>query len=252
MTDERQPFQSRSFPLLAQAEAGHWWFRSRNRLLLWVLAKKVGSFRSFLEVGCGTGFVLKDIATAFPETECFGSEYYEEGLVFARARVPTATFRQIDATRMTESENYDVIGAFDVIEHINSDQLVLANLARAMKPNGALLLTVPQHRWLWSEVDQQACHVRRYTRDELMLKVSQAGLSINFVTSFVSLLVPLMWLARSRAKANNQDYDSMSEFRLPGWLNFGLETIMRLELLLIKLGIRLPVGGSLLLLARKP
>ncbi|MAZ69013.1 class I SAM-dependent methyltransferase [Porticoccus sp.] len=252
MTNERQPFQSRSFPLLAEAEAGHWWFLSRNRLLLWVLAKKVGSFRSFLEVGCGTGFVLRDVAKAFPETECFGSEYFEEGLVFARARVPTATFRQIDATRMTESEHYDVIGAFDVIEHIEPDQLVLANLARAMKPNGALLLTVPQHRWLWSEVDQQACHVRRYTRNELIFKVSQAGLSVSFVTSFVSLLLPLMWLARSRAKANSQNCDSMSELRLPGWINCGLEAVMRLELFLIKLGIRLPVGGSLLLLARKP
>jgi len=235
---------------LAKAEAGHWWFRSRNRLILWVLKTRVAPFQSLLEIGCGTGFVLEGIAKAFPNTTLFGSEYFEEGLIHARARLPQAALSQLDATQLYELERYDVIGAFDVLEHIEEDEWVMANVSRALKPGGWLLVTVPQHRWLWSVVDEQACHVRRYSREELLAKVRLVGFSVDFVTSFVSLLVPLMWLSRWRARHGS--HDPMAEFRIPAWLNVLLEWVMRLELGLILVGVRLPVGGSLFLLARKP
>ncbi|QVW22171.1 methyltransferase domain-containing protein [Pseudomonas hormoni] len=249
MTSTRTPFPATAFATLAAAEANHWWFRARNRVLLWVLAKQVGKFNTFLEVGCGTAFVLEGIHKAYPNAELHGSEYFEEGLVHARERLPSATFTQLDATVMSEVSRYDVIGTFDVIEHIEQDQLVLNNLARALKQGGALLISVPQHRWLWSEVDQYACHVRRYTRSELIGKVEVAGLRIKYVTSFVSFLVPLMWL--SRMKKHKGEYDPMIEFQIPGWLNKGLELVMKTELALLKFGVTLPVGGSLLLVAEK-
>ena len=230
-------------------ETGHWWFRSRNRIVLWVLKKHVSRFKSFLEVGCGTGFVLQAIGDAFPNAVLHGSDYFEEGLVHARKRVPSANITQLDARKMDGQKLYDVIGAFDVIEHINEDKLVLSNLSRALKKGGTLLVTVPQHRWLWSSVDEHACHVRRYTRSELVGKVIQSGLAVEYVTSFVSLLVPFMWLSRLRASDTN--YDSMDEFHIHSWLNKLLEMIMSFELGLMKFGIRLPLGGSLLLLARK-
>jgi SAM-dependent methyltransferase len=155
----------------------------------------------------------------------------------------------LDATHLAEREQYVVFGAFDVIVHIEEDERVLANVSRALKTGGWLLVTVPQHRWLWSVVDEHACHVRRYTREGLLAKVQAAGLSVDFVTSFVSLLVPLMWLTRWRAR--DESYDPMAEFRIPSWLNGLLQWVMRLELGLIKVGVRWPVGGSLLLLARK-
>jgi SAM-dependent methyltransferase len=150
---------------------------------------------------------------------------------------------------MEDKECFDVIGAFDVIEHIKEDEKVLANLARAIVPGGALLITVPQHRWLWSATDDYACHVRRYTRDELILKVVRAGMEVEYVSSFVSLLLPLMWLSRLRAK--KEVVDPMSEFKIPSWLNAGLEGVMNFERLLLRIGVRFPVGGSLLLVARK-
>lgn len=154
------PFPSNAFAQLSEAESGHWWFRSRNRVLLWSLATKVKSFSNFLEIGCGTGYVLEGISKTFPDVELSGAEYYEEGLVFARKRVPTATFQQLDATTMDDVDCYDVVGAFDVIEHIEQDEKVLCNLGRALKHGGTLMVTVPQHRWLWSSVDEHACHVR--------------------------------------------------------------------------------------------
>lgn len=249
MNSERTPFPEESFAVLAAAEANHWWFRTRNRVLLWALRSHVGRFSSFLEIGCGTGFVLEGIRSAYPNADIHGSEFFEEGLLFARERIPSATFAQIDATQMNDIECYDVIGAFDVIEHIEQDQLVLNNLSKAIKKGGSLIVSVPQHRWLWSEVDEYACHVRRYTRSELIEKIQSAGLRVEYTTSFVSFLVPLMWLSRLRARAG--DYDPMAEFRIPNWLNYSLEQIMKLELSILKLGIPMPFGGSLLLVAKK-
>ncbi len=243
------PFPVESFGPLAAAEAKHWWFRARNRVLLWVLQNKILSFHTFLEVGCGTGYVLEAVRQTYPKATLYGSEFFEEGLVFARQRIPTATFTQLDARLLEDNQRYDVIGAFDVLEHISEDVQVLENLARALTSSGRLLITVPQHTWLWSSVDEQACHVRRYSRRELVRKVRAAGFEIQYVTSFVSLLLPLMFLARSRAKGS--DYDPMAEFQISPWLNRTLELIMSLELKLLKVGITFPMGGSLLLLAQK-
>mgnify|MGYP000991711477 CR=1 FL=1 len=114
-------------------ESKNWWFISRNNIILWVLRKKIDPFDQLLEVGCGTGFVLQAIRKAFPRAVLQGSDYYDVGLVHARKRVPSANFTQLDARKMDKQEHYDVIGAFDVIEHINEDGLVLSNLSRALK-----------------------------------------------------------------------------------------------------------------------
>ncbi len=250
MTSTRQPFPSESFELLAAEEDKHWWFRARNRVILWALKKQVGPFNRFLEVGCGTAFVLNGVRKAYPDANLYGSEYFEEGLVHARKRIPTATFLQIDATAMEDIAQYDVIGAFDVIEHIEQDELAINNLARALRPGGSLLISVPQHKWLWSEVDEFACHVRRYSRSELIQKIESAGLSTKYTSSFVSLLVPLMWL--SRVRPSKGEYDPMTEFHIPHWINKSLELVMKLELTLMKMGVSLPFGGSLLVVATKP
>ena len=134
---------------------------------------------NFLEVGCGTGFVISGIAKAFPYLELEASEYFEDGLVFARQRLPQCRFRQLDATAMAEQDAYDCIGSFDVIEHIDADETVLSNFHRALRPGGFLLLTVPQHPWLWSSADEYAHHVRRYTAQELRRKVLHAGSALS-------------------------------------------------------------------------
>jgi len=210
----------------------------------------VRGITNFLEVGCGTGFVISSIATAFPELELEASEYFEEGLVFARQRQPQCRFRQLDATAMAEQDAYDCIGSFDVIEHIDADETVLSNFHRALRPGGFLLLTVPQHPWLWSAADDYAHHKRRYTVQELRRKILHAGFRIEYCTSFVSLLLPLM--ALQRLSTRSQNYNPDDEFKISPLLNAALYLVMQLELILLRLGLRFPAGGSLLLLARKP
>ncbi|MGE7989999.1 class I SAM-dependent methyltransferase [Pseudomonas sp. NPDC089554] len=253
MNSENAPFPVASFEKLASLEASNWWFQSRNRILIWAIRTHIRTFSSYLEIGCGTGYVLEGIHKAFPSVALKGSEYFNEGLVHARKRIPSAEFTQLDATQMNAHDEHDLIGAFDVIEHIEEDQLVLNNLARALEKDGSLIVTVPQHRWLWSEVDEFACHKRRYTRDELLGKLADAGLRVEYVTSFVCLLVPLMWLSRVLSNRNKGKgpYNPESEFLIPRWLNACLNGVMKLEFGLIRLGLRLPFGGSLLAIARK-
>jgi SAM-dependent methyltransferase len=239
------------FSELASLESGNFWFRARNRLIVWALERFFPDAKSLLEIGCGTGFVLAGIAASRPQLRLSGSEAAIDGLAFAAARVPNAAFIQMDAQRIPFREEFDVVAAFDVIEHIEDDRSVLAELAAAAAPDGGLLITVPQHPGLWSEYDAHAGHVRRYRAAELRARVVEAGFEIVRMTSFVTLLLPLMYLSRLTQRSARSGYDPAAELRLAPWLNRTLEAVLDLERTLIRAGASLPAGGSLLLVGRK-
>lgn len=246
-------FKAHYFKELAELEAGNFWFCVRNRIILWALHKYSPDLKSFLEIGCGTGFVISAISKQFPEVRLLGSEYLEDGLVYARQRLPSAEFMQMDARQIPSESEFDAIGVFDVLEHIEEDEVVLQQIFKALKPGGIVFITVPQHRWLWSVVDEYACHVRRYSAIELHEKVCNVGFEIIRSTSFVSTLLPAMYLSRL-LKQNKTDIsmDAMAELRINPILNKIFEWLLNFELLLIRLGVALHVGGSRLLIARKP
>ena len=239
------------FAELARLEAGNFWFRARNRLIVWALARYFPRARRVLEAGCGTGYVLSGITAAFPGLELTGSEVAAEGLAHAARRVPAARLIQMDVRHIPFSAEFDVAGAFDVIEHVEDDRAALRALRGAIVPGGGLLLTVPQHPFLWSEFDARAHHVRRYRAAELKGKLLEAGFEIVRMTSFVSLLLPLMMASRLARRAPGADYDPLAELRIAPWLNSFLECALDLERLLIRAGVPLPAGGSLLVVARR-
>jgi hypothetical protein len=115
-----------------------------------------------------------------------------------------------------------------------------------------VLITVPQHPALWSEYDVRAGHVRRYRARELSARVVEAGLEIVRMTSFVTVLLPLMYLSRLAQRAPGTGYDPLAELRIAPWLNWPLEQALFFERVLIRAGINLPAGGSLLVVARRP
>ncbi len=156
----------------------------------------------------------------------------------------------MDARRIPYVDEFDVIGAFDVLEHIPEDEAVLVQLRSALKPGGGLLITVPQHPRLWSSADVYACHVRRYTASEIRCKVENAGFEIVRSTSFVSLLLPAMLASRRRGR-DRGDFDPRDEFRIGRTANRALEEILRIERWLIRTGVSFPVGGSRLIVARR-
>jgi SAM-dependent methyltransferase len=231
-------------------EGQNFWFCARNELIFWNLAKYFPQSNNFLEIGCGTGFVLAGLRKAFPRMSIAGSEIYTEGLKYAATRVPDAFLFQMDARRIPYDSEFDVIGAFDVIEHIDEDEMVLTQMYKALQPNGGMILTVPQHPFLWSNQDEFACHVRRYTRGELVEKVRRAGFQVMALTSFVSFLLPLMMLSRF-LRRDKMPTELTGEFKLAKVTNGILAQIMALERLAIKAGVSFPMGGSLMLTARK-
>lgn len=250
-TSSGEGFRPEEYGTLAASEATSFWFRARNRLIVWSLNRYLPDLRSFLEIGCGTGFVLAGIRQAFPNAALCGSEIFSEGLPFAAARLPGVELLQMDARRIPFVDHFDAVGAFDVLEHIEQDQEVLTQLHRALVPGGGLIVTVPQHRFLWSRQDDFACHVRRYSSRELRAKVEAAGFRIVKMTSFVSLLLPLMLASRLPKRKADAKFDVCGELILPRSVNLVLEAVMMVERTLIQCGVSFPVGGSLLLVARK-
>jgi SAM-dependent methyltransferase len=243
-------YDANFFDRLAGVEDMSFWFRARNHLIVQLASEITNPGDQLLEVGCGTGYVLRALVR-----ECgliaTGSELFAEGLEHARRRVPEAHFAQLDAREMPYEQSFDIVGAFDVLEHIDDDVEVLRGLRRALRPGGFLLLTVPQHPWLWSAADTQACHVRRYRRAELVERVRQAGCIPVRITSFVTSLLPLMALSRWRERSSRREYDPVADLVPPEPANWLFERILGLERLLIKRGADLPMGGSLVIVARR-
>jgi SAM-dependent methyltransferase len=249
---ENDGFAATSFEHLAALEAGHFWFVGRNALIAWAMRRYFPAAQKFLEIGCGTGFVLQGLKKELPNLELSGSEIYCRGLDFARARLPGVELVQMDARHIPFESEFDVIGAFDVLEHIHEDQRVLGEMFRACRPGGGVLITVPQHRFLWSHVDDYSFHKRRYSRRELVEKVRRAGFSVSRVTSFVSLLLPMMLLSRLRTGKSPANFDPTAELRIGGLANAICGAAMTAERAAIRLGVSPPAGGSILLAARKP
>lgn len=249
MIAERAAYDPSIFEELAELEPRSFWFRGRATLLAWALERYFPQARTLLEVGCGTGYTLASIHDRRPGLELTGGELYPEGLRVARRRLPDVQLLELDARSLPYEADFDVVGAFDVLEHVPEDDEALASMRRAVAPNGGLLVTVPQHPRLWSAADDFAHHQRRYTRQELVAKVEAAGFRVVRTTSFVSLLLPLMVLSRLRERSVDS-FDFRREFELSRVVDGTFAAALALERALIRAGVSLPAGGSLLLVAR--
>lgn len=243
-------YDAQLFERLAGVEDRSFWFRARNRLIVQTVSGLAAPGERFLEIGCGTGYVLRALAE-----ECgmrvTGSELFGEGLEHARRRIPGAELVELDAREMPYEEQFDLAGAFDVLEHIDDDVGVLRGLHRALRPGGFLVITVPQHPRLWSDADEHAHHVRRYRRRELVDRIAEAGFEVVRTTSFVMSLLPLMAAARWRQRRSRKAYDATAELVPREPINRLLEGMLRAECAAIGRGANLPAGGSLLLIARR-
>ena len=151
----------------------------------------------------------------------------------------------MDARRIPFENEFDVIGAFDVLEHIDEDEAVLVQMHEALVSGGGIILTVPQHPWLYSSFDELSGHRRRYTRRDLLRKLRAAGFDPLHVTSFTSFALPL--LAASRLRRPQIDLER--ELSIPGLFNRALLAVASLEQAVIRSGVSLPAGGSLLAVA---
>lgn len=244
------PYPKSKFNELINIESKSWWFRAREEIILWVILNiiKPSKHTQYLEVGCGTGYMLKGVNNAFPELNISGSEYYAEGVTFAQARNPNLRIFRLDICTREFDSKYDIIAAYDVIEHIKDDQAALKNIFNHLNPGGTLILTVPQHKWLWSNIDVLAYHQRRYSKKQLFRQLEECGFAVKYHNAFMALVLPIMMASRAIKQSRGSN---SNELNPPLFISFILSAICKIELLAIKLGAHLPLGGSLMIVSTK-
>lgn len=247
-----------AFEILYKLEDTNFWFVYRNKIIQYLFEKHLGSASNVvLEIGCGTGYVLDGLHKKFPNYKLQGSEIHLEGIKYAQKRLPNIELVQLDATHMPFENEFNAIGAFDVLEHIEEDVSVIQEVHRSLKSGGLFMISVPQHQWMWSINDDIAYHKRRYSRKELQQKLTAEGFEIVSIGSFVFMLFPLMYVSRLfKQKKVSKITDAiilkeMNELKLNPMVNAIFGWFMKVDFILIKMGISLPFGGSLFAVAKK-
>jgi SAM-dependent methyltransferase len=251
LSDSSEHFPREDVERLSAVEEGHFWFTARNDLILWAISRYFPEARDLLEIGCGTGIVLSRLRADSPHLRLTGGDLLPVALDIARDRVPEATFAQIDIRSLPFVDEFDVVCALDVLEHVDEDTLAVEQLSQALRPGGGIIVSVPQHMWLWSAADEYGRHRRRYSRRQLVGLLDQAGFDVMRATSSVSLLLPVVALSRIRRRRLTDDYDPFRELALSERVNRALGAVMSAERRFIRRGLSFPLGSSLVVVAKR-
>jgi len=202
---------------LAALEDTHWWYRERRHLLARALSGvRPGDALDIGAAGGGNTRVLRDLGWR-PVALEYGAEgaevAFERGLLTLRA----------DATRLPVDEaSLDLVVAFDILEHLEDDDLAVREIARVLRSDGTFLVAVPADPRLWSAHDEAVDHVRRYTRETLSGVLHRGGFDIVDMASWNVLLRPVVMMRRK--KASGSDLDDLHPL-----VNAGLRAIITAE-----------------------
>lgn len=238
---------------LADRANSHWFVVERRAHLKAVIAGlPLPPTARILEIGCGPGSNLGMLKT-------FGTVTAMEPSAIARELIrtmPGAADVEIHVGTWPESAEllggatYDLIAMLDVVEHIDDDHAALRAARDALAPGGHVIVTVPAHPWMWSVHDETLHHRRRYTRATLRRVMTTAGLQVDSLGGFNSLLLPIAAAARLTARALRR---TASPGRAtPGALtNSVLGAVFRSERAVIVRG-GFPTGLSLIAIAHRP
>lgn len=235
-----------AFQLLADAEAHHWWFRGRREFIRAAFRQlSLPANAKVLDAGCGSGGNLA-LLSEFGRVS--GFEFDPQALALA-ASLRTADVQHgslPDGIPFT-GEQFDAIGLFDVLEHLPEPVASLAALRDRLAPSGRVVITVPANPWLWGPHDEVHQHHRRYTRALLHRHLDEAGLRVDYLSYFNSLLLPLAIVQRLRERLFGY---SARQVHTEGFVNTVLLRIWRIERLWIPRR-RFPFGLSLLAIASR-
>jgi SAM-dependent methyltransferase len=246
--------QDSSFPSEWYSLSGtdHFWFRWRLAASL-RLARDAGiPIRQplrCLEIGSGSG-ILRDQLEAETDWTIDITDLNLEAL--RRAGEGRGRTLYYDVRQESLGPAYDLVLAFDVIEHLSAVGPFLSSASRHLKPGGMLLLNVPALQSLYSAYDENVGHERRYNRGSLAKEIEGLDLDPLEVRFWGLSLVPLLVLRKALLAIRRRPAEEVIRqgFRPPGSLaNSLLSGLGRLELAV--LGGRPPLGTSVLLAARR-
>lgn len=243
------------------SQRSHFWFTSRNEAIVQHMRSLgLAPPARILEVGCGTGMILAHLLERGFRAD--GLDMHLQLAQKAAQHCPQAVVYCLDFVRdhaeMRDS-NYDAVGLFDVLEHIEEPIPFLRRCADLTGQAGLVFGTVPALSMLWSVVDELSGHYRRYDRTLMRRHLETAGLEVVRTSYFFQALVIPTWLHRKRIEAANGDADvdrtrvTHQNIRVPAWpINVAFRALCSLERAagrVIPLG-RVP-GASLFFAARK-
>lgn len=205
------------------------------------LGDKLKETRQILDIGCGSGRNMQWLKNF---GEVTGIDSSSKAIEFCQQYGKTIL---ADAVKLPmPNGNFNLVTAFDVLEHIKDNEMALREWGRVLQSNGYLFISVPAYQWLFSNRDRKLGHYRRYSLYNLQQMLWQTGFEPVFSSYIFVLVFPLLILQRILLQ---KDTSSIYP-KLPNWLNKFLIQLSNLEASLIKF-IRLPFGGSIVILAKK-
>ena len=212
---------------MAELDERHWWYRARRDVLRELIRRRIRlpDEARILEVGCGTGHNFQMLGD-FGRIDAI--EVDGEAREIASRRLGHAVLdAPLPQLTGVPPSSYDLIAMLDVLEHIEDDRAALTSLAARLRPGGRILITVPAHPWMWSAHDEVNHHKRRYTRRTLRAAIGDAGLEVEMLGWFNSLLFPLAAAARVAGRITGKE-DSDDKLP-PGPVNRLFEAVFGLE-----------------------
>jgi SAM-dependent methyltransferase len=231
---------------MSAIESHHWWFVARRTLIRKMISVlPLPAEPRILEAGCGTGGNLAMLAE-YGKLTAF--EYDAEARETATAKGICSVVPGCLPDQITTGDNaFDLIAMLDVLEHIDDDVGSLKALGAKLAADGRLLVTVPALPFLWSSHDELHHHKRRYTRSSLSSVARSAGLEIERVGYFNSLLFPIAALQRGWAKLRRHSSGVDTIPSAP--INSVLKTMFAAERHVVGWG-HFPIGLSLFAVLR--
>lgn len=262
MDINRTSYNPDYFKPLFLAEDRHFWFRTRNRMIAAIASQSIVGFSGdyrVLEIGCGTGNVTRVLDKVCDRGIVIGMDLHYEGLHYAKQRV-VCPLVQGDFHWTPFRSQFELIGLFDVLEHIPDDVEVLRDLRTMLSDNGFLFLTVPAFPSLWSYFDEASHHVQRYKIKGLHEKLEDTGFKVVYISYFMTSIFPVLWFFRHIAQMTksdlypDKDFErglALNELQIIPVINEMLTWVFRWEIWMIKRRIRLPFGTSIIALAQR-
>jgi SAM-dependent methyltransferase len=240
---------------LFAAEARHFWYATRNRLILSRLrGLGVAAGARLIDLGCGSGCVSAALARSGYDVT--GVDGHRALLEAAARRPETLTLWLHDIARgpgALPQRGYDVAALFDVIEHFDDPPAAVADAVRCVRPGGLVVGTVPALMWLWTGIDTRSGHRLRYTPATLRAHLQAVpGIEPVEIVPFNRVLVPLLWLKRLTVGREGSTDDVIKGLAVPvAPLNALLAALVRLEQGLAPVLERTPLPGASLWFAAR-
>ena len=187
-----------TYPILYEVEQSHWWYIGRRRIIAGFveqICRQVTDRRArILDVGCGTGANLL-MLSKYGDAE--GVDVSEDALSFCRARGLDKVKLGAAEELPYENGTFDLVTAFDVVEHMDDDLAGLKEMRRVLRPGGRALLFVPTFMFLWGLQDDVSHHRRRYRLPELRRVLEQAGFEVERSTyANITFFAPILLMRK--------------------------------------------------------